>query len=135
MNNQVKEEDYIRQFINELGTEAPSVGFHKNILAKLDQKSITSTYKPVISPLAWKIISGVVASIFFAVLLFIPGESTPNPLISELFYTAVPKQLNSIPGLFSPTVNLSPVVMLSLLSFFTLAFLTVITSVKNRRFS
>ncbi len=59
MNDQDKEQDYIRQLIYELGKMEPSVNFHKNILSKLNWKRSISTYKPVISTLAWKIIGSI----------------------------------------------------------------------------
>lgn len=48
MKNLSKEDKYIGQFISELRTENPSIGFHKSILERLNHKQNVAVYTPVI---------------------------------------------------------------------------------------
>lgn len=135
MKNQGKDEEYIRQFITELGTVSPSEGFHKSILEKINSSASVSTYKPVISSLAWKIIGSTLAILFIAVFLFVPNGSEANSVFSQLPELTIPAVAISLPKLKVPVINVSPVVIQSLLAFLILAFLTFITTLRRWRIS
>ncbi len=126
------EEEYIQLFLAELGTEKPSLDFHKSILERLDPKRTTSVYSPVISSSAWKIIGGAVAAIVFSVLLFLPGgENAPQTLFDQMPTVAFPQVAISLTKISIPAIELSSIVIQSLVVFILLAFLSVITTVKQ----
>lgn len=131
MKNQGKEDEYIRQFISELGTEDPSEGFHKSILSRLNHAPSASVYRPVISSLGWKIIAGAIATLFITVLIFVPNGSDATPLFDQLPSISIPEVAISLPRISFPVINLSPIVLHSLVAFIILAFLTVITSLRR----
>ena len=135
MKNQDTEDLYIRQFITELGAEMPSEGFHKSILQKINPRTSVSSYKPAISSTAWKIIGSALAILFITVFLFVPNGSDANSLFNQLPIVTFPKVAISLPKLSLPVINLSPIVMQSLVGFIILAFLTVITTMRKWRIS
>lgn len=128
MKNQNKEDEYIRQFITELGTEETSQNFHKAILNKLNNTKSVSVYKPVISSLGWKIIGVTIAAIFILVLTFVPGGNGIS-LFDRLPSLAIPTiSLTRIP---LPIIDISPIVIQALSTFTLLAFLVVFTSLRK----
>lgn len=131
MKNQGKEEEYIRQFIAELGTDTPSEGFHKSIMKKINPKTSLSYYRPVISSLTWKIIGGTIAILFIAVILFVPNGSDVNFLFNQLPGFSLPELAISLPKVSFPVIDVSPIVLQSLVAFMLLAFLTVVTSMRR----
>ncbi|PZX50121.1 hypothetical protein [Algoriphagus chordae] len=135
MKNLSKEEEYIRQYITELGTEAPTTGFHKTILAKLKPKRSVSVYSPVISALAWKIIGAVIAVLVISVLLFLPSGQNTIPLIDQLSAIPIPQVTVSLPQISFPKINLSLITIQALVVFSLLAAVTVITTFKKWKVS
>ncbi|RAI90155.1 hypothetical protein [Algoriphagus yeomjeoni] len=135
MTNQGKEEEYIRQFISELGTMSPSVGFHKSILEKINSRTSLTVYKPVISSLAWKIIGSTLVILFITVFLFAPNGSEANSLFSQLPDITYPELAISLPKISVPVINLPPIVLQSLISFIILASLAFITTLRKWKIS
>ncbi|MEB2782282.1 hypothetical protein U3A58_17965 [Algoriphagus sp. C2-6-M1] len=135
MSNQSKEDEYIRKFIVELGTEEPPVGFHKSILASLNHAPSATDYKPVISALAWKIIAGAIAGLCITVLIFVPNGSDATPLFDQLSGITIPEVVIPFPRVSLPVINLPHIVIESLVAFILLALGTVITSFHKWRMS
>lgn len=135
MKNLSKEDDYIRQFIFEVGTENPSMDFHKVILERLNPKRSVSVYKPVISSLAWKIIGGAISVIVISVLLFMPSGENTSPLFDQVPAVSIPKIAISIPKITLPVIDLSTIVIQSLVVFIVLTFFTIITTLKKWKVS
>ncbi|TXE12295.1 hypothetical protein [Algoriphagus aquimarinus] len=131
MKNLSKEDEYIKKFMSELGTDEPSEGFHKSILERLSPKKSVSVYRPVISSFAWKIIGGAIAVIVLSVLLFLPSAENALPLVDQLPQVAIPKIALSLPRFSIPIINLSSIVIQSLVVFTLLACVTVISSLKK----
>lgn len=131
MKNQGIEEEYIRQFIAELGTESPSEGFHKSIMKKINPRTSLSYYRPVISGLTWKIIGTTIAILFIAVFLFVPNGNEANSLFNQLPGFSFPEVAISLPKVSLPIIDVSPIVLQSLVAFILLAFLTVVTSMRR----
>lgn len=131
MKDPQKEEEYIRQFINELGAEKPSPGFHKSIVKRLGHSPAASVYRPVVSPLAWKVIGGAVVAIIVPVLIFLPlGESSLS-LFDQVPEISIPRVAVSLPKISFPAVNLSPIVLHASVAFLLLAFLTVMGTLRK----
>lgn len=135
MKNISTEDQYIRQFISELGTEKPYSGFHKSILKRLKPKRRVSVYKPVISSLAWKIIGGVIAVIVIVIILFLPSTESTTLLVDQIPKVSIPQLTMSLPKISIPTLNLSTIVIQSLVVFSLLAFLAVITTLRRWKLS
>ncbi|WP_057939870.1 hypothetical protein [Algoriphagus resistens] len=135
MNKQGKEDEFIRQFIGELGTENPSIGFHKSIVAKLNHVPFASVYKPVISALAWKIIGCAIASIVISVLLFLPGGQNSISLVDQVSKIPFPQVTISLPKVSLPVLELSSLVIQSLVVFIVLGIITVITTLTKWKIS
>jgi hypothetical protein len=135
MKNISTEDQYIRQFISELGTEKPYPGFHKSILKRLKPKRTVSVYKPVISSLAWKIIGGVIAAIVIVVLSFLPSTESTTLLVDQIPKVSIPQLTMSFPKISIPTLNLTAIVIESLVVFSLLAFLAVITTLRRWKLS
>ena len=130
-----KEEEYIRQFISELGTENPSERFHKSIVGKLRSTQPISVYKPVISSLGWKMIGGAVAMLVISILLFMPFGVNTTPLFDQFTPDLIPKLSIKLPKITLPSLDLSASVVQSLLVFTLLVFITIITTLKKWDFS
>ncbi|MDR7130370.1 hypothetical protein J2X69_002720 [Algoriphagus sp. 4150] len=135
MKNLSKEDKYIQQFISELGTDRPSAGFHKSILEKLNPKQTLTVYRPVISPLAWKLIGSGIAALVICVLLFLPGGENSTPLMDQVPKISIPQVAISFPKVSLPDIDLSPIVIQSLVVFILLAILSAITTLKNLKTS
>jgi len=135
MKNLGKEEEYIRQFISELGAEAPSVDFHNSILKKLNPYRSVSVYKSVISPLAWKIIGGAVTLMVISVLLFLPSGDYHKPLFNLLPAIPIPQLAINLPKVYLPVIKLSTIVIQSLLVFILLIYITIIVTIKKLKVS
>jgi hypothetical protein len=128
MKNQSKEDEYIRQFINELGTVNPNPGFHKSILGRLRPKQTIAVYTPVISLLGWKIIGGVIGTIVFAVLLFLPSGNNPHSLYNQIPPVTIPQVTISLPIIAIPDLELSSLVIQALIVFISLGIISVIST-------
>jgi len=126
MKNLSEEDEYIRQFISELGTENPSMGFHTSIVKKLRPKQSISAYQSVISPLAWKIISAGIAVIIISILLFLPSGGNTLSLFDQVGAVTI-----SLPKITLPIINISPIVIQSLVTFTLFASLTIVTTLKK----
>lgn len=135
MNKQGKEDEFIRQFICELGTEEPSVGFHKSIVAKLNHMPFTPVYKPVITTLAWKIIGCAIAAIVVSVLLFLPGGENSASLFDQASKIPYPQVSISLPKISLPVIELSSIVIQSLVVFIVLGIITVISTLTKWKIS
>lgn len=135
MNTQGKEDELLRQFICELGTEEPSVGFHKSIVARLNHAPVASAYKPVISTLAWKIIGCAIAAIVISVLVFLPGGGNHIPLVDQVSKISFSKVALSLPKVSLPVLELSSIVIQSLVVFIVLGIITVITTLTKWKIS
>lgn len=135
MKNLSKEDEYIRQFIIELGTESPSSSFHKSILNRLRPKQTISAYRPVISSLGWKIIGGAIAAIVVTVLLFLPSGGNPTPLFNQIPSVSIPQVAISLPKIYFPNLELSTIVLQSLVVFTLLAMISIITTLKKWKVS
>ncbi|WP_192346806.1 hypothetical protein [Algoriphagus sp. Y33] len=134
MKNLREEDEYIRQFISELGIEKPSVGFHKSILEKLNPKQTLSTYRPVVSSFAWKLISSAIVALVLYVILFLPGGGA-TPLADQITGIYIPQVIISLPKISIPELDLSPIVIQSLIVFILLAGLSAITTLKKIKIS
>ncbi|SFT66373.1 hypothetical protein SAMN04489724_1478 [Algoriphagus locisalis] len=132
MEKREKEEEYIRKFITELGTESPSKGFHKSVLSKLNPGTSRSIYRPVISPFMWKLIGGAIATLVISVLLFVPNDNQ-NPLINQIPEFSLPEVAVSLPKIALPVIDISPIVLQSLVVFTLMAFLMVVTKIRKWR--
>lgn len=130
MKNLSKEDEYFQQLLQELGSEKPSAGFHKSIVKSLTQKKPFVVYKPVISPLAWRIIGGVISAIIIGVLLFLPSESDTVSLFHQV---SLPQIHIPFPKISIPIIALSPIVFQSVIVFIVLTILMVIITFKKWR--
>lgn len=131
MKNLSKEEEYIRQYISELGSENPSEGFHKSTIGKLRSTQPVSVYKPVISSLGWKMIGGAIAILVISILLFMPYGANTSPLFNQLTPELIPQLSIILPKIALPSLDLSASVVQSLLVFTLLIFITIITTLKK----
>jgi hypothetical protein len=90
----MKQDDQIKQWIQEAGMEKPGSNFADLIMTRIEEAPATSiVYKPVISPLGIKLIVGGLAVFFVAVIFLSSGHevagtaswmTTYNALISDL---------------------------------------------------
>lgn len=135
MKNQDKEDEYIRQFITELGPDAPSFSFRRSVLDKLNQRHYVSTYKPVISSFSWKLIGAGIAAIVLVVLLFVPFTQNATLQVNQLSDYTIPRLAISLPKISLPTLNLSDIAGQSIIAFCLLALLTVVSSLKRWKIS
>ena len=133
MKSQLNEEDYIREFIIELGTEKSSINFRKVLMKKLDLTRNRSVYHPVISPLAWKLIGGGVSFLVVCVMIFIPGGKESITLVQHLPEFSFFDWHVQLPTLTLPKFHFYTVALKSLVGFMLLAIIGVVFSIKIRR--
>ncbi len=98
---------------------------------KINPRTSLSYYRPVISGLTWKIIGTTIAILFIAVFLFVPNGNEANSLFNQLPGFSLPEVAISLPKVSLPIIDVSPIVLQSLVAFILLAFLTVVTSMRR----
>jgi len=133
MKSQLNEEDYIREFIFELGTEKPSINFRRMLMKKLDMTRSRSVYHPVISPLAWKLIGSGISILVVCVLLFIPDGKESITLVQHLPDFTVLDWNIKLPKLIFPKIHFHTIALKSSVGFMVLAIIAVIFSIKKWR--
>ncbi len=133
-NFELDEKDPLKVWIRESGTESPSAGFQMNILKKLSIQASVTTYEPVISSFAMKIIAGILAAFVISVLLFIPASESSLSFWNQLPEFSLPSINLSLPALIIPKIGLGLVFKISIVIFSLMAFSVAILASRKWRF-
>lgn len=111
----------IRNWINEAGTENLSKDFHLKVLSRIEETHPIQ-YKPVISSLGIKLIASFILFIVLFTILFIPNDNSTATLWNQIPEFGGLFNIKSLPHISLPKIQLGPVFSTSILSF-TLLFL------------
>lgn len=136
MKNTMDQDAYFKKLIADAGTETPKKDFHLSVVAKLSVTEKTPAYKPVISPLAWKLISGMVIGICIGVILFLPSGEQSNiysNVIDSQFLSVLPVQW-SLPKISLPTHLHSLLIDQAIIGFAILATLAAFLSSRKMKY-
>lgn len=124
-------QDLIKKWIKEVGHELPPSGMADKVLRKIAILP-KQTYRPVISPLGWKMILGYIVVIGLLAIDWNPAKQT-----TLTYFDKVPKWNISWPTFDSiysilPKFQLSPPFLIGIITFMLLSLFTYWLSLKKQ---
>ncbi|OOG77431.1 hypothetical protein B0E43_04835 [Algoriphagus sp. A40] len=133
-NEIVNSEDPMKKWIKEAGSEFPGEGFHLSVLKKIEAlPKSTLVYKPIISPLGWKLIFGFIFAIFFWSILMIPSQQETTSLFDKIPPVNLPSLDRNLLNFNIPVPNLSPQFLIGISAFFSLGFIMIWGTLRNKQ--
>lgn len=134
MNTKENTPDPLYRYFKELGKEKPEIEFHQKVLERIEKRKEIFKYKPVISTLAWKLISVIVTSILI-LSWFSTNENSLNTSWTNEVRPNVINLFSKINFLSQfPKVEISPVFGITTAAFFLLSLLAFyLNAMKTRR--
>jgi hypothetical protein len=131
--DEIKAGDPLEKFIKEAGTVSPGDDFHLSVLRKIEAlPKVTTAYEPVISPLAWKCIAGIVLAIAGWSVWISPAPSESYALLESLRQIKLPMPRFSLYNYISFSQGVSPQFLMGLVAFFVMGFLIVVKTIRNQ---
>ncbi|MEN2282295.1 hypothetical protein AAGF08_09165 [Algoriphagus sp. SE2] len=131
-NFNIQEEEFIKSLFSEIGSESPSIDFHKRIISKIEKKN-SIAYQPLISPFALKLIVAGILFIGIITLIIVPGDETSISYLTKIT-ELTPSILNlKFPTLGIPKIQFGSIFNTALLAFSLLMFSWIIYTSKRLR--
>lgn len=133
-NEKINTPDPVKRWLTEAGTDAPGEGFHFSVLKKIEALSQSKIeYKPVISPLGWKLILGLISSIFAWSIFFAPAHPEKGSLFGKLPDLKIPSIDLSVYKLSFPSLDFSTNLLLGISTFFIIGSLLIVSTLRNKQ--
>jgi hypothetical protein len=129
--NSQLDNDPFKDWIKEVGVENPPHGLADRVLKQISFLP-KKEYHPIISPLGWKFIIAYICSIFFGVLIFVPGDHSSNKLWDEFSSIPFPNFSVDIIKFNFTSFQLSQNLLFGLIAFLTLGIISFWINYKNR---
>lgn len=127
--------DPLKKWIAEAGKESPGEEFHLSVLKKIEALPQSSlSYQPVISPLGWRLIFGLIGLIFGWSVVAVPARPETPSLFDKLPTIKLPLPNLSLHEISIPTLDFSPQFLMGINAFFILGFIMIIGTIRNKRF-
>lgn len=125
--------DPMKKWIQEAGTDKLGTEFHLSVLKKIEALPKSSlTYEPVISSLAWKLILMFILGIFFGSFLLLPSNQNETSLFDKLPPIRFPNPIFSLYNYNLPIIDFSPQFLMGIIAFFTLGFIMIVGTLRNK---
>lgn len=126
--------DQLAIWIKEAGTESPEEGFHLTVMQKIEAlPKVNYTYEPVISPLAWKLIIGLITSIFLGSIVLVPTDQTTPSLFDKFPSPRFPSFRLDWINLSFPSLDISLPFLTGIIAFFILGFFMILGTMRNKQ--
>lgn len=126
--------DPVKKLIQEAGSDTLGQEFHLSVLRKIDSlPKIKTTYEPVISPWAWRLIFIFITGIFGGSLLFLPSKQDDPSLFDKLPTMRFPTPSFSLYNFNLPSIEFSPQFLMSIVAFFILGFIMTVSTIRNKQ--
>lgn len=131
-NFNIQEEEFIKGLFSEVGSESPSVEFHKRIISKIEKKT-SIEYQPIISPIALKIIVTGILFIGIITLIIVPGNETSISFWDKITELTPSVLKLTLPSIGIPKIQFGSIFNTALLAFSLLMFSWILYNSKRLR--
>ncbi|MFN4000094.1 hypothetical protein [Algoriphagus sp.] len=126
--------DSLKNWIKEAGTDSLGSEFHLSVLNKIEALPKTSsTYEPVISPFAWKLIFIFIAGIFGGSIIFFPSSENNPSLFDKIPPIKLPSFSLELYNFSFPTINFAPPFIMGIAAFFILGFIMIAGTIRDKQ--
>lgn len=133
-NETFNSDDPMKKWIKEAGSDFPGEGFHLSVLKKIESlPKSTLVYKPVISAMGWKLILGFILAIFIYSILLVPAQPETTSLFDKLPSVNLPSLDQNLLNFTFSAPNLSPQFLIGIGAFFSLGFIMVWGTLRNKQ--
>ncbi len=127
-------DDPIEKWIKEAGSDFPGEEFHLSVLKKIEAMPKTSlAYQPVISSKGWKLIIGVILGIIVWSIMMVPAQPDSVSLFDKLPAVKLPAVDLNLFQFNLPAPNLGPQFLIGIGAFFSLGFIMVWGTLRNKQ--
>ena len=127
-------EDLISKWIREIGPENPPKGMAESILQKINLLPKQS-YRPVISPLGWKLILAYIIGISLLAINWKPTTESTLTYLDRIPKIKNPFSFFNTMDFTLPTIEISPMLLTCIVLFMILSLFSFWISNKNQETS